>query len=97
MLAMVPSVVLHACPVLIRRRLREAILGLGMGPLLPHLVLLILRAVDEQDPSEAKLRHVMTFGSKLVATGSPSKFVTGRHVQRQNDSPWQGVRLADIG
>jgi len=69
MLARIPSVVLHAGLVLIRRRLRKAIFGLGMGPLLPHLVSSVSRAVNEQDPSEAKLRRVMTLGAKRIATG----------------------------
>lgn len=52
--AMLP-VVLRAHPVLIRRRLLEAILGLGMGSLLPHLVWSVSRRVELQGPSEKKL------------------------------------------
>lgn len=48
-------VVLRAHPVLIRRRLLEAILGLGMGSLLPHLVWSVSRRVELQGPSEKKL------------------------------------------
>lgn len=52
--AMLP-VVLRAHPVLIRRRLLKAILGLGMGSLLPHLIWSVSRKVELQGPSEKKL------------------------------------------
>ena len=68
-LAPVRPVVLDAHPVLIRRRLRKAILGLGMGPLLPHLMSSASREVELQGPSEENTltRHdlvvVMRLGS----------------------------------
>jgi hypothetical protein len=54
-LAMILPVVVHTRPALIRRRLREAILGFGMGPLLPHLMSSVSRRESLQGPSERKL------------------------------------------
>lgn len=54
-LALVLLIAFHARPRDIRRRLRRAILGFGMGPLLPHLISSVSRGVWLQGPSEDKL------------------------------------------
>jgi hypothetical protein len=54
-LALVLLIILRAYPALARRRLREAILGLCMGPLLPHLISSVSREVELQGPSEKTL------------------------------------------